>query len=98
METKELWICVINKRGENDTGPTVKHCGKIVASFGTFIAYDSVDWALWHMAGTFTTSGAIYRFDISDPTQDVVMFHCLEDAMHEVETRARRYPQRKPIE
>jgi hypothetical protein len=90
MSTSNLWICVLVTEAGN-RGPTVLNCGKIVANFGTVIAYDSIDWALWHVAGNFTTSGAIYRLDISDMTKQVVMFHCLEDAMEEVETRERTF-------
>jgi hypothetical protein len=97
MAFKNLWICVLEKR-ESDTGPTVKHCGKIIDRFGTVAIYDSVDWDFYYKTSKFTTSGAIYRLDISDMTKQVVMFHCIEDALEEVETRERRFHKEITIE
>ena len=54
---------------------------------------------MWISNAKFITSGTIIPFDLEgQPTycrNRVMFFYCLEDAMHETESRNNRYPERK---
>jgi hypothetical protein len=82
METKELWVLIYDNPLEIAAG------GKIVASFGNIIIFDSIDFALEHKTGVLKCSGKCYAQDLSGyPNEDTApeFFLTQEDLAKEIQ-------------